>query len=127
MFDTIDIIQANFSGFENMGNIGMGFTVIDSMFLLTYQTYDVSYSCYNGVIEAVMTFIAYGNFFTDYTLLTTNLLFNFGLMYDSVKDAVMYFTGDERGHASDSFEAGFELGQVVYYLLFNQDEEIVVA
>lgn len=63
--------------------------------------------------------IAYGNFIDDPKMLGTNIIYNFGLMYNSIKNAVVFFLGYPRPGVETTYDVGFELGSVFFYFLLS--------
>lgn len=84
------------------------------------QSYDLANSCYQGIFEAWGIIVDYGAFATDSSFLSTNLIYNFGLIYDSLKDAIMFFVDPTLSKAKTTFDIGFELGSVFYYILIKK-------
>jgi hypothetical protein len=89
----------------------------DQILGATYNIDDATQKCYQGSFESYSVLKDYGSFASDPNFLATNLLYNFGYMYASVKDLIVYFSGGDKTQAKTAFEAGFAMGQILYYML----------
>ena len=49
----------------------------------------------------------------------TNFIYNFGLVYDAIKNIILFFLGSPRPFNDTPFSVGDNLGSVIYYLLFS--------
>jgi hypothetical protein len=49
----------------------------------------------------------------------TNIIYNFGLVYDSIKNMMLYFVGAPRPDNNTPYDVGYDLGSVVFYMLFD--------
>ncbi len=87
----------------------------DTMIDITYNLYGVTYNCYYGSQEAVAQLLLYGDFVNNPSYITYNLVYNFGLMYNSIKDVILFFSGSPLSHAKNVYAAGFEIGAKVYH------------
>ncbi len=94
----------------NRSNLTLLFDTVDAGLYTTYQAYDISYSCYYGAIEGASAAGTFGNWLNDPQIIMWNVVYNVGLVYDSVKDIITFFIGDERGNADSWFLAGFNIG-----------------
>lgn len=57
-----------------------------------YHIYDINYSCYYGAFEAWAQMLNYTLFVYNPMILLWNLIYNFGLMYNAIKDTITFFT-----------------------------------
>ena len=46
-----------------------------------------------------------------------NVVYNFGHIFDAVRDLYMFFTQDPRGLANNVHDSGYSLGLAVYYII----------
>lgn len=72
-------------------------------------------------------------------IIAWNILFNIGLIYDSVKDALLFFMEKggatlcdqcvDRSAADSYFDGGFNVGEIFYYVLYDiyATEQDIVA
>ena len=95
------------------GGVYAANNIIDAM----YHIYNVCFSCYYGSIEAWNLVVQYAQFTNNPSFIMVNLVYNFGLMYDDLKDSLAFFTGNPVVGTTDTFGAGFDLGQIIYFLL----------
>jgi hypothetical protein len=58
----------------------------------------------------------YTEFVADPEILLFNLMYNFGKIYDGVKNVVLYFQAKEYTRVKDGFAFGNEVGQLLYYI-----------
>ena len=87
------------------------------MLAITYNLDDATTKCYKGAFESYDTLTKYGDFTQDPEFLLSNMLYNFGYMYSAVKDLIVYFSGGTKTKAKTAFQAGYQAGQIMYYLL----------
>jgi hypothetical protein len=94
------------------------YIVFDDLLLLTKITgllHPVAYHCWNG---AENTFDHYNKTFTDNPDPKTyliNFVYNFGAIFDAMREVVLFFTEDPRGTANNVHDAGYNLGLASYY------------
>ncbi len=93
----------------------------ESFFSIFTYLYPINFSCYYGFIEAVENVATYGGTIANPFLLYTNVVYNFGLIYDAVKNMVLFFLGFPRPGYTTPGDVGFELGSAVFYLLFDSE------
>jgi len=84
-----------------------------------YYPYDVTYSCYFGAMEAIDNAVEVTGSVTSPLMVYTNIIYNFGLVYDSVKNMVLYFLGAPRPNHDTPYDVGYNLGSSFYYILFD--------
>lgn len=53
----------------------------------------------------------------DFKTYLMNVVYNFGHLFDSMRDFVSFLTNDPRGDITNVYDAGYSLGQFVYYLI----------
>jgi hypothetical protein len=87
---------------------------------ITYHFYDINFACYYGSYEAYEEFLNFGAFLEDPSDFIYNLVLNFGLMYDAIKDIITFFFYPDYTKADDTYELGYQIGQF-FYLLLNPD------
>ena len=46
-----------------------------------------------------------------------NFVYNFGHIFDAIRELVLFFMLDPRGQVNSVHDAGYSLGQSVYYLI----------
>ena len=46
-----------------------------------------------------------------------NVVYNFGHIFDGIRDTYLFFVEDPRGNDKAVYQAGFNLGQAIYYLI----------
>ena len=96
------------------------FLVFDDLLLITKITsllHPVCYHCWNG---AENTFQHFNKTFTEndspkpYLL---NFVYNFGVIFDSMREVILFFLEDPRGLANNVHDAGYNLGLSLYFLI----------
>lgn len=92
----------------------------DIFYDITYHVQDMTYSCYAALFEGYDQLLGYGDFVTNPSYLLTNLIYNFGLMYNSVKDVIVFFQGSQFSGAKTAHDAGYELGSLLYYIFMEE-------
>ena len=94
---------------------------LDILYDIMYKSDSLLNDCYNGAFEAGNTASNYGKMSKDPQYIAYNLVFNFGQMYNSIKDVALYFKGDPKAKATSAFNAGLELGKFVYLCLYDEN------
>jgi hypothetical protein len=100
------------------GNASAGsfLVALDRFLTITYNADDLNLKCTAGYYEAIDQATRYSDFTTDPTYLLSNLVYNFGLMYNSVREVTAYVTG-KPAKSKSSFDAGYQVGQLFYFIL----------
>jgi hypothetical protein len=62
---------------------------------------------------------SYGNVANNPLMIYTNVIYNFGLVYDAIKNMMLYFLGAPRPSNDSPYSVGYNFGSVFYYLLFD--------
>jgi hypothetical protein len=89
---------------------------LDSALAITYNLYTINFACYYGAYEASDEALMYTTFTSDPSVLLYNIVLNFGLIYDAVKDIITFFAYPEYCKAEDTYSLGYQIGQFVYLL-----------
>lgn len=58
---------------------------IESAATVPFYLYDINFGCYYGFLEAMTNVASYGTVASDPLMIYTNVIYNFGLVYDSIK------------------------------------------
>jgi hypothetical protein len=83
---------------------------------MTYNTNIIALTCYKGLREGSIDVTQRAKSLTTRQLLD-NCVFNFGRIFDSIRDTLLYFNGDTRGQYNIPYEAGLGLGNAIYLIL----------
>lgn len=84
---------------------------------LSSGLHPVAFHCWNAgeyVYEHYKTKVTESSSFKPYLM---NFVYNFGLVFDSLRDWWIFLTNDPRGQDDGVYNAGDSLGQAVYYLI----------
>ena len=46
-----------------------------------------------------------------------NIIYNFGAIFDAVREVVLFFMEDPRGQANSVHDAGYNLGLAIFFLI----------
>jgi len=46
-----------------------------------------------------------------------NIVYNFGMIFDSLRDVVLFFEEDPRGQTNNIHDAGYNVGLALYYFI----------
>ena len=92
---------------------------MESFFNIFYYFHDITFSCYYGGIEAYTNVLNYGGSVTNPLVIYTNIIYNFGLVYDAIKNMALYFLGVPRPGNDKPYDVGYNLGASIFYLLFD--------
>ncbi len=83
---------------------------------MLYNVDPITQACYRSVKEVGVN--VWGNIqLLDPRTFIDNVVFNFGRIFDSVRDSILFFTDDQRGEYDVPYDAGFGLGTAVYLLV----------
>lgn len=75
---------------ENMTVFGF-FNAIEMLLDSPYHLYDLNNDCYDSLFEAGIVYDSFMAVFDDSDYVKQNLIYNFGLMYNSFKDVIFFF------------------------------------
>jgi hypothetical protein len=64
--------------------------------------------------------LSYDSFIYDSSIVTNNLVYNFGLIYNNFKNIVLFFDGNPSAAVDDAYEVGYAMGSIFYYLLVEE-------
>ena len=83
---------------------------------MTYNSDIIARSCYLSMKEGI------NGVESQFSLLTTkqiinNIVFNFGKIFDAVRDSILFFTGDSRGQYNIPYDAGFGFGSALALIM----------
>ena len=87
----VDGGNKTFTVFANNLTIYGGLLAIDEGLKVVYAAGGLSSDCIQGVLEAKDNAFKYIAFFGAPSLLFLNVVYNFGLLYDSVKSLIYFF------------------------------------
>ena len=96
---------------------GKYFVSIDDFLFITYNTNIVAHSCYYGFQEAGINYWEMLQIYLIPKYLSMNIIYNFGDIYTNFRDFLLLGNGNTRGNNDVSAEAGFSLGQSIYYVI----------
>ncbi len=82
-------------------------------FDMIYNLDPITYSCWSGYKEVVLG-IEYYVSQLYVSAVMNNIVFNFGDMFDSIRNTILYFTYDARGDYKIPYDAGYGLGHAIY-------------
>ena len=92
--------------------ISVGWTILD----MIYNVNNITQSCGNGMQEVIQGLVSYYN--SQYpSNVINNFIFNFGNIFDSVRNTVLFFMSDPRGDFTVPFQAGLGIGNAIYQIL----------
>jgi hypothetical protein len=46
-----------------------------------------------------------------------NIVYNFGTVFDSIRDAILFYAGSNWGTVTVAYNAGYGVGNAIYYVL----------
>ena len=87
------------------GTVSAFLVSVDGLIQILYNMDDLNHKCKTGVQQSSVLVNDYGSLGRDPSFFTTNLLLNFGLMYNSVREIVAYIM-EAPAKSKSSFEAG---------------------
>jgi hypothetical protein len=90
----------------------VGWAFLDAV----YNIDSITESCYRAVKESGNGFYTMATQLDPRTVIE-NVIFNFGDMYDSMRDVVLFLSDNSRGEFHLPYDAGLGLGNAVYLVL----------
>lgn len=84
-----------------------------------YHLADINYKCFIGGQEAYAQLLKYTIIATDPLTVLWNLIYNFGLIYNSIKDIGTFFIYPGRSGAKSPMDLGAQIGTFIYNILAN--------
>lgn len=96
------------------------YIVFDDLLLITRITallHPATLHCWNG---AENTFAHFNTTFVENDTpkpYMMNIVYNFGIIFDSMREAVLFFTEDPRALANNVHDAGYNIGLALYFLI----------
>jgi len=91
----------------------------DSALTPVYRIADINYSCFVGGQEAYEVGGKYLTIFSDPMTVVLNMGFNFGLIFNAVKEVVTFFIYPKRCNSDTAFEFGVQIGSFFFNILAN--------
>jgi hypothetical protein len=92
------------------------FKILRLVFDITYNTNIIAETCYKGLTEGTLSVTRRAESLNTKQLIN-NIVFNFGRVFDSIRDTLLYFNGDTRGQFLIPYEAGLGIGNAIYLVL----------
>ena len=90
---------------------------------IVYNTRGLYNSCPKGYIQGYESIKLRGEKFTDPTHYMDNIIFNFGMIFDNVRDFIMWIEYGSAGEDFGPYNSGYSLGNVVYFAFFKTDSK----
>ncbi len=84
-----------------------------------YHIADINYQCFIGVQEAYQVGLKYTSVFNDPTKILANMGWNFGLIFNAIKEVATYFAYPDRCTSPTPLDLGVALGQFFFNILAN--------
>lgn len=94
-----------------------GLLAIDNGLSVVYAAGGLSNSCVQGFFEAEANALKYTTFVSNPMLLYYNFIYNFGLLYTSIKDVIFFFFVTNKNQITDLYVLGVQVGSFFYNLL----------
>ncbi len=77
----------------------------------------LSSDCINGIMNIPTTLTSYMAFLGNPKILQWNIIYNFGLVYNSFKNTYFFFAYPDLNKIATTQALGLQLGQAIYNLL----------
>jgi hypothetical protein len=100
------------------------FELFPMLSLLTdvvYNTHNIVVACPTGVRTGWDSVVSREDKFTDPTHYMDNIIFNFGMIFDNVRDAIIWFEYGSYGEANGPYNTGYSLGNSIYFTFFKEN------
>ena len=92
-------------------------TFIDTVYNLHY----LYVSCPEGYKLGWKSISAEKKMFLEPTNLMNNIIFNFGHIFDNLRDSIIWFEYGSQGEKNGPYNTGYSLGNAVYFAFFKTD------
>jgi len=97
------------------------FKALDVTIDILYNAHGVYIACPEGFKRGYESIVLETETLKDPTRYMDNLIFNFGLIFDNVRDFYMWLQYGSMGEENGPYNNGFALGNVAYYAFFKTD------
>ena len=101
---------ANYTKSKMYWNVG--WALLD----MTYNINPITQSCYRGFSECGLGLYGYAVELDPKTVIN-NIVFNFGDIFDAIRDVILFMTDDARGEFNLPYDAGYGIGTALYLVL----------
>lgn len=82
----------------------------DKIISVIYNIHDISEGCYYGGFEAYGALANYFAWYYEPSILTQNIVFNFGFIYVNVRDIIVWLQRDSRTPLRTMYQLGRHVG-----------------
>lgn len=100
-----------------MSQDGQFFDAFDTFFWMTYSSHEIALTCFDGFEESFLGYKQLIQLYDQPKILIQNLIYNFGDIWDNMRDFVEYYVEEQRGVYNIPYLTGKLLGNS-FYLLF---------
>lgn len=90
---------------------------------IVYNSRGLYNSCPAGYIAGYNSIMLRQDTLKDPTHYMDNIIFNFGMIFDNIRDFIMWIQYGSAGEDFGPYNSGFSLGNVVYYAFFKTDSK----
>lgn len=115
------------TGYQTLSQSRDYFSVLSGvesvLYVLTFSN-PLVFSCKQGLFESKAFVDAYRTGMTQGSIFQFNLFYNLGSMLTSLRNIFYYFAEIEYTRVKTSFEMGYELGTMFWYLFYPSEEYI---
>jgi len=84
-----------------------------------YHLADINYQCFIGGREAYAIALKYTTLVSNPMTVVANMGWNFGILFNSVKEIVTFFIYPERCTSPTPLDLGVQIGQIFFNILAN--------
>jgi hypothetical protein len=90
---------------------------------MVYNFHNALVACPKGYKKGWDLMIATVDDFKDPTHYMNNVIFNFGHIFDNLRDFYMWLVYGSPGEDNNPYNQGYALGNVVYWIFFKTDSK----
>ena len=87
-----------------------------ALLYMMYNIDSVTNSCLRSFEECGLGLYKYGTLLTPDTIIH-NVIFNFGDIYDAIRDVILFMQGDSRGMYNLPYDAGYGIGYSIFMVM----------
>jgi hypothetical protein len=100
----------------------VGWTILD----MTYNIDPITQACYRTFEEFGLGLDKQAKLLYPDTVIN-NVVFQFGNIFDSVRDVLLFMVGDSRGEFNLPYDAGYGLGNAIHLVMLPDPEKLKPA
>lgn len=99
------------------------FKTTDLFIDTVYNTHNLYVSCPEGYKLGWKSISAEKHMFLEPKNLMNNIIFNFGHIFDNLRDSIIWFENGSQGEKNGPYNTGYSMGNAVYFAFFKTNSK----